>query len=97
MKRVRLDIEEWMINHYDLGGLLLFIYALIYAELEVSVLDIAEWIHISKREAAKNIKILLDMGLVEGHLETDEYILKDHKFEKNTKRMLYTCNEDCLL
>ena len=36
----RIDIQDWMIDVFNLKGLSLFIYALIYAELEVSIGDL---------------------------------------------------------
>ena len=94
--RIRLDIFPWMAGAYDMSGLKLIVYALVYAELELTCLEIEEILNCTHKEIAPLLNELVDEGLLEKRLATPEEKEVHHwapKFFKN----LYFVNEDMLI
>ena len=100
MRKSRLDIMDWMIDCYNLSGLELFVYAVIYNEVEISIRKVAEIINMPYEEVQKIGWKLRDEGFIFSIRVTNEDFTDYNSTSEdmsNANKYLYVVNEDLLI
>ena len=85
-----ITIQGWMVNELKLSGNKLLVFALIYGftqddetEFEGSLSYMASWCNSTKQGIQKNLKSLIDDGLIEKH----EYIANNQRYCTYTTKL----------
>ena len=100
MRKSRLDIMDWMLDCYNLSGLELFVYAVIYNEVEISIRKVAEIINMPYEEVQKIGWKLRDEGFIFSIRVTNEDFTDYNSTSEdmsNSNKYLYVVNEDLLI
>lgn len=83
MKKRRIEIYDWMTAAYELSGLKLIVYALIYGEVEITAQEIADILNIDYSEALSIATQLKWDGLIETRRlsleERDKHTFNEHQ------------------
>lgn len=89
-----------MIDCYNLSGLELFVYAVIYNEVEISIHKVAEIINMPYEEIQKIIWKLRDEGFIFSIRVTNEDFTDYNSTSEDmsaANKYLYVVNEDLLI
>ena len=97
-----INIQGWMINELDLSGNTLLVYAIIYgysqdgkSTFRGSLQYLADWCNATKQGIQKNLKELLDRGLIQKF----EYIENNQKFCEYScipcNKVVYPMQQSC--
>ena len=100
MRITRLDIMDWMIDCYNLSGLELLVYAVIYNEVEISIHKVAEIINMPYEEVQKIGTKLRAEGFILPIRATNEDFTEYNSTSEDyscTNKYLYVVNEDLLI
>ena len=96
-------IQGWMINDLHLSGNSLFVYAIIYSfsqdgesSFKGSLQYLADWCNATKQGIQKNLKELLDKGLI----SKQEHIVNNQKFCEYScipcNKVAYPMQQSCM-
>ena len=100
MRKSRLDIMDWMIDCYNLSGLELFVYAVIYNEVEISIHKVAEIINMPYEEVQKiGTKLRVEGFILPIRATNKDFTEYNSTLEdySSTNKYLYVVNEDLLI
>ena len=94
----RIEVHDWMSEVYDLSGLKLIVYALIYSECELTTKKIAQMLNMDVEDIRKVCVYLRESGLIHGSYipvqDVRDYMVSD--IEKN-RVFTWTVDEDLLI
>ena len=91
---------DWMIDCYNLSGLELLVYAVIYNEVEISIHKVAEIINMSYEEVQEISTKLRVKGFILPIRATNEDFTEYNSTLEDyscTNKYLYVVNEDLLI
>ena len=95
---IRIEILDWMTQVYDLSGLNLIVYALIYSECELTTKKIAQLLNVDSETIKTICNELRGEGLIQGSYipaqDVRDYMIAD--VEKN-RVYTWTVDEDLLI